>query len=931
MPVCVSMLLELFRMRLPHLFPSRMLAVLFLAITAFPSTLLRAAESPFRASALHVSNVSTPIGTDARPSFGWKPVFSGGKVASQSHYRIQVATSRDLLLLGKPDVWDSGQTKSTAVNAIPYGGPALKSDTRYFWRVLLTDQNGHTDMPMSLAYFDVGLLTPADWSGAVWIRRDNKEENDYTYYRKRFSVSKAPVSRAVLYITASHKYEAWLNGALVGKGPAYHQPQYQYYNAYDVTELVQGQSANTLAVFTRWWGAGQGRPAAARGLLAKLVIHHTDGSTDVVGTDASWKQSRAEQWELGTPKRNRTNGIGFIEKVHADKMQPGWESPGFDDSAWNPVTVIGAHPVAPWLGELQPDLTRVTEKEYAAISWQKQPEGHLLFDFGKVRPGYPVLDLPQTSESTTIELAGGYTLLPNGRINPLTNQKTDLSYVFHHDGKPRRFQAAEYLGMRYLEVKNLPPSVKPEALRFISRHYELGLLNAGAGATFSSSNPQLDRVWGFMVDSIPVCTQEQFIDTPTREKGGFLVDAWLESVAAMLVARDRTMTHRVLEEFLDSQEAFWSQEGALNDVYPFGSKEDIPDYTQAYLVWVWDYYLESGDLAFLRRHYGRLSKIMAYVLRSRNKDTGLIHELEGGKGDYLHGIIDWTKSMRYNYDVAVSANTVINAYAWLDLHVMEKIARTLDEETDAASYKQAASSLETAINRHLRNASGLYVDGLKKDGSASTHLSQQANMMPLAFGIVPRTDRTAVLEHVKSLRMSCGMVTVRWLVEAIGEMGDGDHLIELFTREDWDGWSKCLAKGATCTWESWNANEINESLSHAWGAIGIVGYVRYILGVSPLLPQHESMRIRPLIFGDKLTQASGRLPTERGDLFVSWKREAKRYVMDLEIPSTMSVEVWVPAAEKASLRSMGKEISARRDGKYLVTTLGPGKYNLSTQ
>lgn len=865
------------------------------------------------------------------PFFGWH-ASTAQRPALQSAYRIRVARSPEALRANQPHVWDSGTVASNAVNSVRYAGPALAADTRYYWDVQLTDELGQTGTASSVSTFEVGLLRNEDWTGASWVRRDSQDEDDYTLFRKTFELPAGEIARATIYLSACHKYELWVNGTATGKGPAYHQPQFQYYNAYDVAASLHAGPGNALAVFTHWWGGGQGRPKGARGLIALLVVHYANGRRVAIGTDETWRQHRAEQWELGQPKRNRTNGIGYVEKIHADRILVDWQKPSFDDRDWAAVAVVGPQPTAPWTGALRPDLTRVTETAHEPVAWTELAPGHYLADFGQVRAGYPVLDFAAAAEGRPVTIRGGYTLEPDGHVSRRTAQKTDLSSTFIHDGRALTFRPAEYLGMRYLEIENAPVGFQRSQVHFVSRHYELNPQVNGPAATFASNNPKLDAVWQLMMNSVPVGTQEEFIDTPTREKGGFLNDAWAESVAAMLGYGDRIMTRRVLQEFLDSEKSFWPGEGRLNDVYPYDRKEDIPDYTQNYLEWVWDYYLTTGDTAFLADHFAVLSQIGGYVLKSRNPTTGLIHELAGGQGDYLHGIIDWPKSMRYGYDVAVSANTVINAHAYADLQILAQVARVLGKPADAARFAQDAADLRSAMNARLVDASGRYTDGLRADGTLSAHFSQQANSLPLAFGIVPDERRSAVLAQVKSLRMSSGLVTVRMLVEAIGESGDAAHLVDLFTNETWDGWAKSLARGATCTWESWSAIDGNESLSHGWGAIGLVGYTRYILGVTPLEPQYAKIRVRPLDFGSTLTHAEGTLPTDRGAVRVAWRRTDEHvYRLELTLPNAMTAEVWIPASGAKTVVADGKTIPSRRDDAYLVVPLAPGQHVLETR
>jgi alpha-L-rhamnosidase len=253
--------------------------------------------------------------------------------------------------------------------------------------------------------------------------------------------------------------------------------------------------------------------------------------------------------------------------------------------------------------------------------------------------------------------------------------------------------------------------------------------------------------------------------------------------------------------------------------------------------------------------------------------------------------------MRYGYDMTAVSRTVINAYAYADYDIMAKIAAVLGETAEQQTYHNRAEALKAAINRHLLTADGIYCDGLLADGTQSSHASQQANSFLLALGIVPPERRATVLQHIQSLKMRVGMPTVFWLIRAVGQSGAGEHLLDLYTRADWDGWAKNIAQGATCTWESWDADSGDElSMSHPWGAIGLLGLQEYVLGVQPLAPQFAHVQIKPLWFGSRLSHTSGKVPTERGDIDVAWRRENGRFHLNLTLPPNMKASVYLPTA-----------------------------------
>ena len=147
---------------------------------------------------------------------------------------------------------------------------------------------------------------------------------------------------------------------------------------------------------------------------------------------------------------------------------------------------------------------------------------------------------------------------------------------------------------------------------------------------------------------------------------------------------------------------------------------------------------------------------------------------------------------------------------------------------------------------------------------------------------------------------------------------------------------RSLARGATATWESWDAAETGDSLSHAWGAAGLEGHVRYVLGIRPLAPQYEKVLIKPLDFGAKLTWARGRIATDRGAIAVEWKRGADGYELRVDLPvnitATAAVEIPAGPADEPVLRLDGVPVGFSRVGDRLVVpALGSGEHVLARE
>ncbi len=106
-----------------------------------------------RRRALHGRAMRTlPTGCNRRMRFGSEQMSRRSAAARE--------TSGTRVAWHRPDSID-----------IAYRGPALHSQTRYYWTVRVWDNKGKEE-ESAPAWFETGLRSPSDWS-AQWIRRDD--------------------------------------------------------------------------------------------------------------------------------------------------------------------------------------------------------------------------------------------------------------------------------------------------------------------------------------------------------------------------------------------------------------------------------------------------------------------------------------------------------------------------------------------------------------------------------------------------------------------------------------------------------------------------------------------------------------------------------------------------------------------------------------
>jgi alpha-L-rhamnosidase len=524
-----------------------------------------------------------------------------------------------------------------------------------------------------------------------------------------------------------------------------------------------------------------------------------------------------------------------------------------------------------------------------AVSVRRLPSGAVVADFGKVVTAIPTVTFHHGSPGRRVTMHAGYVLdgpPPSTVSTTRSTQATDMSYSYVQRGGDETFRPFGYLAFRYLQIDNPSEQIEASSVVALARH---AAMPDGQAATFTSSDPTVNAVYALAAHSALYTSQEQFLDTPTREQSPFLRDGFNESEADMAAFGEQNLTRKNLLEFAESQARFWP-DGRLNALYPSGEYpyvRDIPDFTEIYPEWVWQYWLHTGDRTLLDAVYPVIVHIANYVARSINPGTGLATHLPGGGGPssaYNEGIVDWPPSMRYGYDVATAAKTTVNELGVDVFRRAADVAQALGRPaSEVTAQRRRQAALTTAINTALTRSDGIYVDGLEPNGRQSTHASQHANAYAIAYGIVPSDRQASVAGYVAGRSMAMGPQTAQELLAALRLSGNAAGLVQRITDPKADGWAKILAEGGTFTWEDWNPSDVaHDSMSHGWGSTVLMEVQQGLLGIIPTGPAFATFDVVPPREG--LSSASGRVPTPRGFIDVAWQHTSSSFQLDVSVP-----------------------------------------------
>ena len=286
---------------------------------------------------LRCEDLVAPVGVNlAQPKLSWKLDDASTRGQKQTAYQILVASTPAQLAAGTGDLWDSGQVTSAESLRVPYGGTALTSRQRAFWKVRVWDKDGQQSPWSAPTEWTMGLLSPSDWS-AKWIAHSASglDGAEWIWFNEGSPASSAPVgtrqfrrtitlpndrtlTSAKVRITADNSFALSINGQSTATGNDWQQPV-----SADITSRMQsGNNAITISA------TNSGTAPGPAGLIARFDFTFATGEPLTVVTNNALGSEH--QWRFLEPRalarRLRHCSVGQCDQCH---LSPPMDAPEF--------------------------------------------------------------------------------------------------------------------------------------------------------------------------------------------------------------------------------------------------------------------------------------------------------------------------------------------------------------------------------------------------------------------------------------------------------------------------------------------------------------------------------------------------------------------------------------------------------------------------
>jgi alpha-L-rhamnosidase len=363
-----------------------------------------------------------------------------------------------------------------------------------------------------------------------------------------------------------------------------------------------------------------------------------------------------------------------------------------------------------------------------------------------------------------------------------------------------------------------------------------------------------------------------------------------------------------------------SSPGPMPGFCPGESNEYCAFYSATYSIEfvldMYDYYLYTGDRAFVRQEWPLVQRELAW---------------EDGQLD-SSGLFSTTEADGADWDVDIHSGDYAapSALHYQSLLDGAALADAVGDSAGARAYRTEAGAEKAAINHNLWDRKlGAYDASTAERG----FLVQDANVWAVLAGVAsPARSKLILASLAKGLTASYGMFNVptsassdyRQIVSPyIGsytlwadyQSGRPDLGLSLM-RTEW-GWMVNHDPGGTI-WEKLETGgtmSSADSAAHGWGTGATSALSQYVVGIQPVSPGFRSWRVEPRPYG--LTWAQGQSPTPYGAIASRWELGSRSTSFKLTeaAPDETSGTVAVPL--------LGRPRTIAEDGHVVWNGSGP--------
>ncbi len=699
----------------------------------------------------------------------------------------------------------------------------------------------------------------------IWPKASQEEINQYCQFIHKITVKK-PIKEAYFYISANKDYNLYVNGKFIAFGQWPDYPTLKSYDKLDVTDYItEGENRiciegyNCFSDFCSYisdkagiifsiectykdntkdfWSSGEDTlfrlsPQYRQGDIERLSMQlNYSFEADLRKVD-EWIEKDTKNFTKIAKEDTYTKDCIFIprpvKKLVYDQNQkaqiitkgPFIRKEEYPSAAKTcDMDFLGRNEIRTKINIPCNNTGKGKDTESLDVASFPVENEFFIVDMGETVCGHLHLDF-EADEGTLLTCSYGEHLL-DLRVRAHFNSHNFGFRVFAKKGKNNFTHRFVRLGGRYLEIHVTGKAAFYDA-RIIPTDYPLE-----KKYEFKSKNSLENKIMAVCENTLRKCIHDHFEDTPWREQGLYTLDSRNQSLCNYYLFGNFDYIKENIRIYVPSL----TEEGHLWITAPSKFYMPIPIFTYAWIMWLRDYFLYSGDYDFVKEMLPTCKIIIEKLLETQD-DTGLFVT---PPGDRYWNFVEWQPGLIGDGKNTGKYSLPHNAFTLMALKAYIYMCQKLN--CDCKDLPPLAEKL----NRDIDNAFWVEDMGAYKsyiDSPFDPHFAQISNSLALCAGIVPEEKQDSVQENIayneKLIETTISMCMYKY--EALlQDEKYFDYVFEDIEKQ----WGRMLYAGATSFWETQHGGwygEGGDSLSHGWSAVPAYFYFAYKLGIKPISP-----------------------------------------------------------------------------------------------
>lgn len=700
-------------------------------------------------------------------------------------------------------------------------------------------------------------LIHGGWN-AQWIACPGVPARAYGVYHFRKIIDlKIKPEHFIIHVSADNRYDLYVNGKLAGRGPARGSLYNWNFGSYDIaSELHEGR--NILAALV--WNMAEFAPVAQITNQTGFLLQGDSKAEEIANTNRSWKVLHDTAY---SPCALNTGSVlhsyfvtGPGDEVHGKDYPYGWENINYNDSHWcqaeelhTPVVTQGYGTDNLWtmasrtIPQMEEKLQRFDDVRRSGgieVNSSFLQGGHplvipahthdsILIDQSFETVGYPVLKV-NGGKNARIKITYAEALFntegQKGNRNDIAGKTIKgINDIFYPDGGDgRAFSPLWVRTWRYIQL-NIQTGDEPLTINdFYGIYSTYPFVHK---ATFSSSDPSLEKIWEVGWRTARLCAGETYFDCPYYEQLQYEADTRIQALISLYNTGDDRLMRKAINDFYNSR----VPDGLTQGRFPSSRLQVIPPFSLFWISMLHDYWMNCSDTHFLTKYLDAANIILKWYERHIDSSYEML-----GPMDWWN-FVDWNDAFPGGVpDGATDGHSsVITLQYVYTLRQASSLFEYFGRKELAKHYLQLAHELAKSTYQHCFDKQKMEMANQPE----KEKFSQHAGIMAILADAIPVNEEKQVMKNIlyDSTLSQATFYYRFYLTRAMIKAGMGNLYYSQLTP-----WRDMLKIGLTTFAEK---PEPTRSDCHGWSASPEYDFLATICGIMPDAPGYKKVRIEP--------------------------------------------------------------------------------------